>query len=253
LLKHRTSDRTQSIRSKATGQYGRTLLSDIDNRVSDEDSEDTSGTEDDEFEEDIAMLRGYSFVFITADTTVFEMHRLVQFATQRWLEIDNSFERWGLQFMSDLDEAFPPGHFENWKGCRSLFPHAMMAFQTKLIKEEAIIRQASLLLHSGLYASGIGAYIDAEKMTKKSMTVRERVLGDEHPDTITSKAELASTYWNQGRWGEAETLGLEVVEMSKRVLGDEHPDTITRKANLARTYSNQRRWSEAETLGLSWS
>jgi hypothetical protein len=39
------------------------------------------GAEDDEFEEDIAMLRGYSFVSITADTTVFEMYRLVQFAT----------------------------------------------------------------------------------------------------------------------------------------------------------------------------
>jgi hypothetical protein len=113
LLKHRTSDRTQIIRSKATGQYGRTPQSDIDSGVSDEDSEDTSGAEDDEFEEDIAMLRDYSFIFITADITTSEMHRLVQLATQRWLKIDNSFERWGLQFMSNLDKAFPPGRFEN--------------------------------------------------------------------------------------------------------------------------------------------
>jgi hypothetical protein len=69
------------------------LQSDIDSRVSDEDSKDISGVEDDEFEEDIAMLRGYSFVSITADITVFEMHRLVQFATQSWLKIDNSFKR----------------------------------------------------------------------------------------------------------------------------------------------------------------
>ena len=76
----------------------------------------------------------------------------------------------------------------------------------------------------------------------------KRVLGDEHPDTITSKANLASTYWNQGRWGEAETLQSEVVETSKRVLGDEHPSTITRKANLASTYLDQGRWSEATDL-----
>ncbi|GAB7334635.1 hypothetical protein MBLNU13_g06596t2 [Cladosporium sp. NU13] len=213
LLKNRTSDRTQFIRSKAAGQYGRTPHSDIDSGVSDEDSEDTSGAEDDEFEEDIAMLRDYSFVSITADVTAFEMHRLVQFATQQWLKIDDSFERWGLQFMSNLDKVFPPGHYENWKECRRLFPHAMMAFQTKLIEEEAIVAQASLLLRSGLYASGIGAYIDAERMTNKSKAIRERVLGDEHPDTTKSKANLALTYWNQGRWSEAEKLGLEVVEI----------------------------------------
>jgi hypothetical protein len=35
---------------------------------------------------------------------------------------------------------------------------------------------------------------------------RVRVLGDEHPDTLTSMADLASTYRNQGRWKEAEEL-----------------------------------------------
>ena len=238
LLKSKTSDRTQFTRSQAIGQYSGTPQSDTGSRVSDEDSEDTSGTEDDKFEEDIAMLRGYSFISITADTTMFEMHRLVQFAMQRWLKINNSFERWAVQFMSNLNNVFPPGYFENWNECRSLFPHAMMALQAKLIEEEAIMAQASLLLRSGRYASGIGAYDIAEKMRKKSATIWERLLGDEHPSTLTSKADLATTYRNQGRWNEAEKLGLEVLETSKRVLGDEHPDTIRSKANLALTYSD---------------
>jgi hypothetical protein len=82
------------------------------------------------------------------------------------------------------------------------------------------------------------------------LEMSKRVLGDEHPDTITHKANLASTYWNQGRWSEAETLGLEVLETSKRVLGDEHPSTITRKANLASTYRNQGRLKEVADLEL---
>jgi tetratricopeptide (TPR) repeat protein len=250
LLKHMNSDRTQLLRSRATGQYGRTPQSDVDSGVSDEDSDDTSGPEDDEFEEDIAMLRDYSFVSVTADITVFEMHRLVQFATQRWLKIDNSFERLGLQFMSNLDEAFPPGHFENWKECRPLFPHAMMALQTELIAEEAVVAQASLLLRSGQYASEIGAYINAEKLTRKSTSIWKRVVGNEHPDTLTSKANLASIYSKQGRLNEAEMLKLEVLEASKRVLGGEHPNTITWKANLASTYAEQGRMNEAEMLKL---
>lgn len=32
---------------------------------------------------------------------------------------------------------------------------------------------------------------------------------------------LASTYWNQGRWGEAETLEVQVMETRKRVIKEE--------------------------------
>jgi hypothetical protein len=38
------------------------------------------------------------------------------------------------------------------------------------------------------------------------MHMRKRMLGDEHPDALTSMGNLASTYWKQGRWKEAEEL-----------------------------------------------
>jgi hypothetical protein len=38
------------------------------------------------------------------------------------------------------------------------------------------------------------------------METRKRVFGQEHPDTLTSMANLALTYWKQGRWKEAEEL-----------------------------------------------
>jgi hypothetical protein len=78
----------------------------------------------------------------------------------------------------------------------------------------------------------------------------KRVLGEEHPDTLTSMANLALTYSDQGRWTEAEELQVQVIEMRKRVLGAEHPDTLTSMANLASTYRNQGRWKEAEQLQM---
>ncbi|KAF5857543.1 hypothetical protein ETB97_005646 [Aspergillus alliaceus] len=77
--------------------------------------------------------------------------------------------------------------------------------------------------------------------------------GPEHPNTLTSMANLASTFWNQGRWNEAEKLELEVLETRKAVLGAEHPDTLTSMANLAATYPDQGRWNEAEKLFGRWS
>jgi hypothetical protein len=76
----------------------------------------------------------------------------------------------------------------------------------------------------------------------------KRVLGQEHPSTLTSIANLASTYRNQGRWKEAEDLEVPVLERRKMVLGQEHPDTLTSMGNLASTFSNQGRWKEAEDL-----
>jgi len=61
-------------------------------------------------------------------------------------------------------------------------------------------------------------------------------------------ANLASTFWNQGRWREAEELEVQVMETRKRVLGVEHPSTLTSMANLESTYRNQGRWEEAEEL-----
>jgi hypothetical protein len=73
------------------------------------------------------------------------------------------------------------------------------------------------------------------------MQTRKRVLSDEHPDTLISINNLASTYSNQGRWKEAEELQVQVMETRKRVLGDEHPSTLTSMNNLALTYESQGR------------
>jgi hypothetical protein len=51
-----------------------------------------------------------------------------------------------------------------------------------------------------------GRWKEAEALEVQAMKTRKRVLGQEHPDTLTSMANLASTYRNQGRWKEAEEL-----------------------------------------------
>jgi len=57
-------------------------------------------------------------------------------------------------------------------------------------------------------------------------------MGAVHPDTLTSMANLASTYRNQGRWKKAEEL----------------PDTLTSMNNLAFTWKGQGRGAEAIEL-----
>jgi hypothetical protein len=47
--------------------------------------------------------------------------------------------------------------------------------------------------------------------------VRRRVLGEEHPDTLTSARNLASSLSDQGKYAEAEQINREVLGVERRV------------------------------------
>ena len=65
------------------------------------------------------------------------------------------------------------------------------------------------------------------------METRKRVLGREHPSTLTSMTNLATTYMSQGRRTEAKGLQIEVVNQLQTTLGEDHPSTVAAIANLA--------------------
>jgi hypothetical protein len=74
--------------------------------------------------------------------------------------------------------------------------------------------------------------------------------GDEHILTLMIMHNIASTYYGQSRWEEAEELVLRETTSSKRLLGDEHPLTPGGMHNLASTYRDQDRLKEVEELGI---
>jgi len=80
--------------------------------------------------------------------------------------------------------------------------------------------------------------------------LHKKVLGPEHPDTLTSMNNLAVTYSKQGKHNEAGELQLKVLDLCKKVLGTEHPDTLVSMSNLATIYSNQGKHNETEKLNM---
>ncbi len=58
--------------------------------------------------------------------------------------------------------------------------------------------------------------------------MQKRVLGTEHPNTLTSANNLAISLSHQGKYTDAERIQREVHEVEKRVLGAENPNTAAR-------------------------
>ena len=54
---------------------------------------------------------------------------------------------------------------------------------------------------------------------------RRRVLGNDHPDTLTAINKMGLTLHNQGKYEEALSYTTEALEARRRVLGNDHPDT----------------------------
>ncbi|KAF1809490.1 hypothetical protein P152DRAFT_468342 [Eremomyces bilateralis CBS 781.70] len=170
----------------------------------------------------IGTLTAYSFVNRRPADECLDLHRLVHLATRNWLRKEELLAQLTEKTIMRLEQVFPDDNHEN--------------------------RSVDLMWRYGMCLYKDGRWNEAEEPINQVFDMEKRVLGAEHPDTLTSLANLASTYRNQGRWKEAEELEIQVMETNARVLGAEHSDTLTSMANLASTYRNQGRWKEAEEL-----
>jgi hypothetical protein len=93
-------------------------------------------------------------------------------------------------------------------------------------------------------------YTEAEKLEMQVLDARNRILGVEHPDTITAMANLAATYLSLEKYTEAEKLKIQVFNGRCKILGVEHPDTIRAKRVLASTYYKLGKYTEGEKLQI---
>jgi hypothetical protein len=88
-------------------------------------------------------------------------------------------------------------------------------------------------------------------MSFQAFKVRQKILGQEHNDTIKSMAMVGLAYKLRGRgghWDMAEELEVQVMETSKKKLGVDHPSTLTSMANLACTWKGTSRQTQAIRL-----
>ena len=97
------------------------------------------------------------------------------------------------------------------------------------------------------YASDLGLHYEALTLDV-AVAALEGTRAPDHPDTLTSRNNLAGAYKSAGRLAEAIALYEQVLTDSIRILGNNHPNTLSSRNNLAYAYVSAGRLTEAITL-----
>jgi tetratricopeptide (TPR) repeat protein len=201
----------------------------------------------------LGTLTGYAFITERLQTVqepdrdrVFDMHQLVHMACACWLDAHGERAVWVGAIIARLEELVPHGGHENKEVWTTYLPHAIHVAEMHGLIDEA--SSAGLLDRVGQCKASFGQYSAAEITHRQALSIRSKVLGPGHPDTLTSMNNIAAALDEQGKYAEAEKMHRKTLELRKEVLGAKHPDTLTSMNNVAYALSDQGEYIKAEKV-----
>jgi len=105
----------------------------------------------------------------------------------------------------------------------------------QLVTNTATLNEANLLGWLGIYDNVRGSYTSARALRQRDLEFRIQAQGEEHPDTLTARSNLALTLKAQGDLAGARQHEEQVLAARRQMQGEEHPHTLTARLNLAET------------------
>ena len=100
----------------------------------------------------------------------------------------------------------------------------------------------------GLMYQALGQYSQAEPLYVRVVDLIRRVLGDEHPNTLTATANLPGCTRCRASMREAEPLFARALAVGRRVPGEQNPNTLSTMKRLADLYRDEGKYAQAESL-----
>jgi len=119
--------------------------------------------------------------------------------------------------------------------------HSDSALDDAFLKAKSLTDQCSSLESSGDYSR-------AETICREALTIRESLLGPNHPEVAESLEALAMIYYDEARFGEAEKLLQRAIKIDEKVLGSRNSKTASKVHDLAIVLNDEGKYPEAETL-----
>lgn len=197
----------------------------------------------------IGEILRFSLLHRSSDEKTFSIHRLVQAVLKDAMD-QNTQYRWKECALGAVSRVFPSAGFPNWQRCQRCLSHAQVCITYIEQQQWTFTEAVQLLDRTGSYLRQRSQLVDAEKFLVLALDIRERTLGDMHPDLAASLSSLGALYNAQGRYSEAESLFRRALAIREQRLGPTHLDVAASLTSLAGIYRILGRYPQAEPLYL---
>ncbi|KAI0382512.1 kinesin light chain [Hypomontagnella monticulosa] len=198
----------------------------------------------------LGTLKAYAFISTRArqheQEESYDIHRLVQTATEEWLKASGEWEETLNQTMRQLRELVGLADYNNIPTCGTYLPHIVHAVNLAGQWNTDTDKRIQLLMGTASFQQRDHAR--AESILREVIPLMEEGLGKGHPDTLDAVTFLAAAINSQGRYEEAEDLTRRTLKLAKKVLRKECPVLSMMTIELSRSLFFQERYAEAEKI-----
>ncbi len=180
----------------------------------------------------LRALGQYS-LFTRTDEAV-SLHRLVQTVardqmgqeqTQQWVEA-------AVNLLCEAD-TLDPHDMVTWTDTALLLPHMQNAVQAATAYDLTNPNVANLHNAIGFYLQQYaGQLAEARPYFEQALTINQKVLGENHPNTATSLNNIGASLDSMGLLAEARSYYEKALAIRQKVLEPEHPDTAQSLNNM---------------------
>ena len=206
------------------------------------------GSEAAELTTALGTLQAFSLIRAEVGGKSFEVHRLVQMATQQWLKHEGSLAIWQEKSLKALSAVLPSGNYGTWDTCELLSPHVEAVVRYTFESDSNQLQCAKLLGNISTYYQNQRQYSLAYERCWSALSIQRSLLGSEDQDTLSNMHNLAVILDYQGKYKTAEEIYQQTLELRKKVLGPEHPATLTSMNNIAEVLYKQGKYKMGEEI-----
>ncbi|MDQ1041819.1 tetratricopeptide repeat protein [Streptomyces sp. V4I2] len=172
---------------------------------------------------------------------VVRLHPLVRDASRERPDVAAALSL--LHQGADLEGLYPPEEPAHWPAWQLLAPHTLeLARQagadTGLDPPVRLAGMDSAEL-GARYLQSQGMFEQACQQLEQVLAVRRRLLGEDHPETLSAGHNLAGALHDLGHLAPARTAYARIWVARQQLQGAEHGDTLTARHELARVLHDQ--------------
>ena len=202
------------------------------------------------FEDDINPLISFSLIRAEVRGDTFEMHRLIQIATQHWLCSEGYDQLWKERAVERMADQFPRiNQRQHWPVCEALMSHVDEVIAHITGSKESELNRAALLDKTAWYlVQRHGRAELAEQRSIYALRIRQKYFDDDSGEILQSLATSAAAQSELLKYEEATGLREIVLKQTLKIWGPEHRESLTAMHNLALSHHSLGNYEKAEDL-----